>query len=322
MRFCALIALLLTAPLCAAQSLVLELREEAQVGGVYFTVGDIARVQADDVALAERVRAQRVGRAPRIGQTLGVTQIEVGTRVARAFPQMRDELTWQGPRLVRVRGAGQTLLPEDYMPTAESFLNEWLGERYPGYALESLASRTPVSLPFGEVDVTARLPASAATRKRMSVWLDFSVEGQHYRSLPVWFAVEASGPGFIAAANLAAGAAPTSDLVRSATVVITDNCDSLADANQLDGDHRLQRPVLAGQALCAENLEQLPAVARGAELLVTASSGPVVVSTVATALEDGEPGQIIDVRRNRRGVRFAVEVTGMNQARVIGDHDE
>jgi flagella basal body P-ring formation protein FlgA len=275
-------------------------------------------VRADEAVTAERLRAQRIGRAPRIGQTLGITRLALRSRLARAAAELDAELDWRGPIVARVRATGQVLPPDEYVPVADAFLRQYLAERVAQHRVEPLATRTPLKLPFGAVDLRARLPAAATVRKRMSVWLDAYVDGNHYRSVPVWFAVDARAPGFVAAMDLDAGSTPGDAMVRPATIALTGQCQALADGARFDGEFRLRRPVAAGQPVCAEDLDVLPAVVRGDEVLVTARSGPVEVSAVAVALEDGEPGQAIDVRRDRRGERFEVVVTGVKQARVEG----
>lgn len=305
-----------------ARSVAIELVAEAPVTGVFYALEEIARVEAEDPELARRVAARRIGRAPRVGQSHGVSRSDVAARVLHAFPELRGRIEWRGSALVQVRGLGQTLLVEDYVAQAQAALEAWLAPRFAQYRLEPVAARAPVSLPLGAVTVRPRLDSKIVPRRRMSVWLDFYVDAVHYRSLPVWFALSASRPGFVARHDLSAGIRPAPDTLRAAMVPVSGRCERLADETLVGGNVRLLAAVQQGRPLCAENLAPRPAVARGEQLVITARSGPIEVQALATALEDGRPGQTIDVRRGARGKRFAVEVTGVNAARVEGDSYE
>jgi flagella basal body P-ring formation protein FlgA len=87
-------------------------------------------------------------------------------------------------------------------------------------------------------------------------------------------------------------------------------CNEQADASAL-------RDIAAGEALRAGDVGRLPDVLLGAPVQVSASSGGITVTAVATALADARVGDQLDVRLQRPARTLRTRVTARGAAQLM-----
>lgn len=185
-----------------------------------------------------------------------------------------------------------------WVEQARSFLAQQLG------AGDGAWQRVEV-VPVGQVE-RVRIPAEASLQprlvgearaaKRMCVWVDVVVKGRRVQSLPVWFAVSAYRPVAVATRALVAQEAIDSVDVRfEERDVAAINGKAILAGHDFSAQ-RMRRPVGAGQALVASDVEARPTVSRHQEIDVRVSAGSVVIDTKGIALAEGRVGQNILVR--------------------------
>lgn len=171
--------------------------------------------------------------------------------------------------------------------------------------LEQRASRVELSLPreglhgvvvaAGAVRLAARpLSPDASWGRRVSVWVDVHVDGAASRSIVVPVQVRAWQTGWVALRDMAVGTRLVADMLRQDEVDVAAG-GRYAWQGSPDGQV-LRSAVLVGQYLGEHQVMPPRAVARGDQVELVHRLGAVQVVASASALQDGDVGQHIQVR--------------------------
>jgi flagella basal body P-ring formation protein FlgA len=102
----------------------------------------------------------------------------------------------------------------------------------------------------------------------------------------------------------------TGGALRAETREVTHLTDGYFTAPAEIEGKRVRRVITAGAVLRASDVEAIPLVGRGAGVTVAVVLGRVTVTSKATALEDGEIGEIIRVQDHTTGKRLLATVAG------------
>ena len=281
----------------------IELRREAAVQGAQVRLGDVAILHTRDLPSIQRLVALPLGRAPRLGGQTLVRRDEIARWVRSRMGMGRDQVLWSGSEEIRVRSLAQEIPATRLEQIAETALREWLASRTSRYSVQARALPGDLKLPAGEIQVKARpIAGNAEPAARMVVWLDLQVGGRFVRALPVSFAVDAYREGWVAPERVARGVVLTPAMVAREEVKITGR--STGAALPIEGSRPSETPagwrttkVLAeGEAITALNAAPAPLIARGEWVLLRLKSGAVELERRAQAMQDGDLGQIVQVR--------------------------
>lgn len=149
--------------------------------------------------------------------------------------------------------------------------------------------------PAGVLGLRARVPEGASLARRLVVNVDISVDGRHWRTEPVWFAVQAWRDVWVARVPLAAGQlASAANLVVERREAAASISPPLPASLPLDG-LRLRQALPAGAVLTAAAVEPRPAVARQQSIEVRVSAGGIELQTTGVALADARIGELVKV---------------------------
>jgi flagella basal body P-ring formation protein FlgA len=130
-----------------------------------------------------------------------------------------------------------------------------------------------------------------------------------------WFAVTGIRRVLVSAHALAARAAVTAaDATADERDVLALGCEPV---EQIDATARWRttRPLVAGAALCASDLERAPEVERDGRVTCTTQRGAIRVSRVFTAAADARTGERVRLRDRASGATLMAIVTGPGLAR-------
>lgn len=165
-----------------------------------------------------------------------------------------------------------------------------------------------LAVPAGKVSLKARVPEGAVLSRRMVVNVDVDIDGRHWRTVPVWFAVQAWRAVWVARTPLKPGQLADTDAFtperRDVTALAS---PPLAATQPLDG-LRLRGPLAPGAVLTAAQVETRPAVARQQSVSVKVNAGPVELQTVGVALSDGRIGEVVRVLNPESMQSYAARV--------------
>jgi len=200
---------------------------------------------------------------------------------------------------------------------AEEALRAQLAPSFVKVQLQALqAPAADVSLHAGESVRARRVQWAGSPARRMTVWMDIVSRAQVVRTIPVEIEVRAYVNGWEASADIRPGVATLNEanLQRAEVDVATLGTTPWREA--LDG-YRLRKPLLAGQILTAAHVERVSAVTRGQLVDVKASDGDLRIDGQARALQDGQVGDLIQVRLARSSAAVMGRVIGASVVEVV-----
>jgi flagella basal body P-ring formation protein FlgA len=302
-----LLLLLACAPAGAATRLTL--KAGVAVPGARVTLADVAD-GGERAALA----AIDLGAAPLPGYTARFTRAELARLLrARALPY---ELA--GAEAVAVDRSSQSFDQQGVLAAAEAELRRLWDGQAERLALRLAAPLPELQLPQGQVKLQARALAAGARRSRVTVWVDVLLDGAFVRTVPVPYEVQAWRQVLVATRALAAGATPGCESLvpRERDIAALDGAPAANDCHAVAG--RLRRALPQDAVLQAQQLQAERAVAQGESVALRLFDGAIALESRATALDDGDVGQRIDVKPANGNSAVRAEVIGPGLVRITG----
>ena len=296
----------------------IELLSQVVVAGRDYSLSDIAQIEGSNSGAVEKLAQIRVGISPQRGYVEQISKSKVRSHIERNAPRLKDKIVWRGSEITKIKMVGNRVDAGTYKATAERFLVDWLDARVDTSSVSFRGKAEDLFVPEGELTLTPRVLPSASLAKRMNVWIDVAIDGHHYQSVPVWFAVEAYADALVAKAEIARGS-----VFRSASFTKERVDISLIDGElfvpEVDGlGLRVKTSLREGEVLLQNNLEPVPPVIKGQQVAVQSNIGSVRVTAMATALEDGHKGDRVEVQRLDGEATYTVWVVGEGAATVGG----
>jgi flagellar basal body P-ring formation protein FlgA len=277
------------------------LRAEAAVSGPEVRLGDLAVLHTQDLPTIQRLVALPMGNAPRVGADVLVTRSAIASWLRNQLGTASTQLLWSGPDKTRVRRVHQQISGIRLQGAAEDVLREWLAQRVTRYSVQPLAAPNELQVPSGEVQLTPRaLPEGARLSPRMVVWLDVHVGGEFVRVVPVTFTVDAYRDAWISRPGVPQGVSLSAGMLEQREVKVGWPSMHTASAGEVPRAWRTTRAIPAGEPITVRNVAAAPLVGRGDWVVLRLKSGLVEVESRAQALQDGQLGQLVQVRSNER----------------------
>jgi flagellar basal body P-ring formation protein FlgA len=295
------------------------LRAENAVAGAFFKLSEIATVSAGDEQLERELAALRVGRSPRAGTVLALKPVEVERVIARLKPELRQRLRVEGAQTASVRrGPLQSVEPARVRESAARALEVFLAERYSRFEIEPLGEPGGAfAVPEGRLELKPRIAAAGSVPARLTVWMELYIDGFHYQSLPVAFAVRGYQPVLAARSALRAGERVRTDELAVREEQVAGYAEAPVPADLEAATLRLKRPLAAGEVLTWRHAEQAPAVSRNQEITVRLAVGAIALEAPAVATQDARPGEVIRVRTAASRQTYSARVTGPGTAEAL-----
>lgn len=293
----------------------LRFKKRAEIAKSTYDLGDIAVLDGLSQQLKSRLAGAEIGRTPRPGLWTQVTQSEVAAVLERDLPGVGRRLQWQGPAFIRIRGNGVRCDMGLLQQSARDVLLERLQGKYDQVSIHPVGELKPVVTTAGRVSFHPKLSPGSRLQKRMAVWVDVRVDGRHFQTVPVWFAVTVRMPVWVAQRPIS----PKQEVPRESVAQDVRDIAGLASdpltATSLHG-LRAARKLSSGKIITTEDVEPIPAVSKGEVITVYASYGTVRLQVKAVALTDGRLSQQIVVKNPGSGESFRATVIGKKLAMV------
>jgi len=318
-RFISLSALIFASLLLPASAneevVVLKLRAQAGVSATNYTLGEVAAVMANS-DLKSELEKMPLGIAPRLGYPEAVSRARILKFIESRHPELRGRIGWQGGKSVTVRSIGVQFDRQNIIAAARDFLYARLTPEFEPVEVTPVGKIDDLYHPAGAFAVVPRINDAERLNKRMCVWLDVAINGEHYRSIPVWFAVSAYKTVWVAKNDLPVRhvitaddfAAEQRDIAGISAAVFSDDLNSVW----------LKKPMTAGAVFLTENVEQIPPVRRAQDVRVKVISGKVELETRGIALQDGKIGQRVQIARHDNAKIYFAQVQGEGMVLVDG----
>lgn len=298
-----------------AAAIGVTLTDDTTVTTRVYSLAQVATVRGER-GIVGRVAAVELGRAPRPGHWVKLTRHEIAARLERVIPGISRQLTWSGAESVRVAAVGVAYPGSLISEFATEVLRTALYRRYDRVDIELTSEPDDIIVPAGKLELAVSGLEDIIPTKRMVVWVDAQVDGEHYQSLPVWYGVTIQADVVTAARDLKRHEVVASSDLRTANVDITTvRGTPVVDPNELVG-LRVLIPIAAGDVLLDGIAEPPPAIQEGQMIDVVASSGRVILRGKAIALADGDLHERIAVRNPKSGESYFATVTGPGHVRA------
>jgi flagella basal body P-ring formation protein FlgA len=284
---------------CRAQEATVVLKARAELAGATFQLGDIAEVRSTDPRLANELREIPVGKTPRIGYTQSVRRDDLADLLARRDPRWRAALAWSGATAVNVVAiGGQQIDTGALIDAAAQALRSAIGDRYASLRISPVGTLDALTVPTGIWQAVTQVVAGTGVTvaKRMSVLVHISVNGQPYRTIPLWFTVEANRSVAVADADMPAGESLRPEKFSSRVVDVTQLAADPVLPESIAPTMRLRQPLARGALLLGSHVEARPHVTRHQSVEIKVVSGPIRIETTGVALTDGRIGELVRVR--------------------------
>jgi flagella basal body P-ring formation protein FlgA len=267
------------------------LEPQARVRGTEIELGAIAKVEGDDAAEVERVRALRLGYAPAPGYSRLLAGARLETEVERLLPGV--EATFVGAPSCRVLPTTELLTAAQLSAAAKAEIARWSEGR--DIELEPLSSLADLEIPSGEKPFELRaLIADAALRPGpLNVPVRVMVDGQLYRTVWSNWRVTVFEEVNVLRSALRAGESLAPELFERRRVALTaGNTDTPASLGQALGA-RAARDMAAGHVLRQSDVKLETLVKRGDTLFLEIRRGAITARVAATADQDARAGDRI-----------------------------
>ena len=299
----------------ASESVVIALRDRADVTGDQIRLADIAELRGGDAFLRQRLASFKVAPTPRLG----------ASRTVR-----HDDLR----RLLRRHLGEHPFMIEGSSVKVERPVAEYAGALFSDAARNHLLShlqRTRTDLtkmdiapvaemdsvrgPVGQWRIVPRQIQGDGLAKRVCVWLDLDINGATYRTIPVWLRVSA----FRSVLTVRRAHDFREPIAARDLVAEERDVAALRSAPLEAGKEglRARRSIAAGATVLAADVESQPPVLADQEVDVRAVVGSIAIDTRAVAEKEGDVGDVIRVRNPSSTQTYVVRVVGVGKTLAI-----
>ena len=301
MSMCLLGAVALAGPL-RAQEATITLKARAEIAAAKVHLGDIAEVRSHDRRLLSRLREVEIAETPRIGYALSVRRDDLANLLARHDSARTARLSWEGPAEVSVRARGTQFDAASLVDEAARALYGTIVERqrYTAVRIAPVGNLDTLTLPSGVVQAVPQV-VTVGVAKRMCVSMHVSVDGLPYRTIPVWFSVEADRQVATANVDMPAGETLLPEKFSTRIVDATAFRSDPLSPESIGPALRLKHPLARGAPLLQAHVDARPPVVRDQVVEVRVMSGPIRIDTTAIAMADGRLGEVVRVRSAGNG---------------------
>lgn len=268
---------------------------EPAVSGDVIRLGEIARIESEDPALADKLQALEVGRAALPGQSRVVS---VGTLRLR----MRQARLPERQIVIESPADAFPVLTRYEALSAEALKNaveRWYAE----YAVLPPEARLVLTVnagdeivPPGHVEIKVAL--DAPRWGNVAVPLEIHVDGRLYKRVFASAEALVEQPVWVATRSFARGEEVSEDDVE---LVVRRFSQPVAGPQDWREGLRTTRFVREGTPLTWENVEPVPDVRKGERVLIIAQKGSVLVQVAGEILADGRIGEKVAARNLSSG---------------------
>lgn len=298
--------------LCKVESYCFKLKSSARVKGNLIELSEVIELGVNKNKMSDKLLSLPVGRVPRNKYGSYVLLKNVKAAVERAFPGVYANAVWIGVDKIKINTIKRKIDSYKYLNMAsEHVVDKISSEGTTGLSVAVTGKYKDIQVPEGDILLSPQSMADSFLTKRMCVWIDIFVDGEHYRSLPVWFVVEANREVLAAKFDVNTTDYLTAKQFDLKVLDVTDLSSRPVTLNDLHGNWRVKRKLKSGEILTKDLLEIAPDVFKGQKVKVRAKVGNVSLETVATAMEDGSVGSRVRVNKPDTDIMYSTKVVDL-----------
>lgn len=273
-----------------------QLQPRIQVRSTPVLLSDLAKVSGPDETLNEKVRKLSFAKVPRLDGPISFSRREIERRIRQSVPAADAQVSLQGADEVHVELKTQLLDRSELEAVARQQLDTLLQAHAQGaYSAIVDDDQQRYELPMGIVRLTAQPAFRSQLAKRIAIWVDIYVDQRHVKTIPVPFRISVPGPVYRLKRAVSAGDIVTQKDVAVAQVDLAALPSAAWSANKTSSGWKATRSLPVSAIVLRNDLVARSAVSRGDVVRIILNSPGVVIERAGQALQDGEPGQVIDI---------------------------
>lgn len=302
------------APSAMASDLKAVFHASAEVRGEEVRVGDIAVITGPECTVKNELADLVITKVSRPGQSVTIRQSYLANRL-RASGLPMEAVVLELPDRVVVRRAAQELQPDWIRTIVKDYLTQIEPYRSGDWELVSLRSGSLPDLPEGDLGYRIMAqPSSSPTYLNLTVYL--TVDGREAGQVRVSTRLNVFGHALIAASRMERDHRVGPEDIRLERISLSRlGKGTLIDPSQALGltvRHRIQ----TGQPISDRDLYRAAAIDRGDMVTIVAEHGPMRITSMGQAKQDGAIGDNISVMNVNSKKVIVAEVIGPNTVRV------
>jgi flagellar basal body P-ring formation protein FlgA len=285
-------------PLYAEESLLgLNLSEKAAVVGPQVTLGEVAEITGNNVAMIERVRRLVVSRAAPAGERIKISRGYIKVVLRREGFSL-DDFTFGGVDTTEVLTQSQEFFPGDLLPEAKSFVLKEINEPSEDIEVKLDGTYKEMLLPAGKIAANFRPSFSGKYEGEVLLTVELGVDGHLIKVLPLRLIVDIYRPAVVTTKRVEKGEEFTVRniaLVREPSSKVLQGC--FRQLNYVLG-RKASELLIPDTVIRINEIFDPPVVLRGKIVQAIIRLGNVELTVDARAIEDGKAGDIIRVENS------------------------
>ena len=296
---------------CNAE-VILTMRDKVIVNESIVKLADVVEMFSGDARYINKIKSMNV---LNLGNTVHYKRIDQDVLSSIIRSKIGGvNVVFNGSNNTVVKVKTQKINIDDIVNEITDDISQLIAPITEDYTVKYISKIKNFSIPAGLVSYKYKLPSSVI-KKRVSVWTDIYVNSMPYKSIPLWFDIKVLDDVAVATTKLKAGK----------NLNLNDFALEKKDLTLLDKDVlkskdvknlRVTKSILPGEVLSYSLLGEIPLVSRGQKVKVISSYGNVSIFVKGYALDDGDLGESVRVKRNgtKRIFNAVVEKQGLVSA--------
>lgn len=288
---------------------------EAMVAADEITIGAIADVQGDAADLVALIRNIVVGQAPQPGEERSLYGPYLATRLKQAGLDETDFIL-DAPAKIRVTRAAQRL--ESTM--LENIVRQALTRQMPQDAaqvtIRDLQGLEDLVVPPGPLHYNVAFPRHNDFTGRVAFTLEVRVHGKLARRLYGNVHVDVLQKVVTLTRAIAPQEVITAADIRLQAVSLARASQQIVTRPEEIIGRRARRALPANTAIRSRDIEVLPLIHKGDQVLIIAESDLIKVTAIGEALEHGQQGETIRIKNPASNREIRAVVIGPKTVRI------
>ncbi|AJQ25935.1 flagellar basal body P-ring formation chaperone FlgA [Pelosinus fermentans] len=281
-----------------AESTVVVFDEQVRVSGAaVINLGQLAKISGDDEENNQKLRQLKIGDAPVPGSSFVLTKEVINMRLAAAGIDLASAM-WIIPDRVTVIGDSQVISAQTLLDKGTNTIRDQVGPnvKYDDLHIFYVGREQDVTVPVGNVALSASLPYGIRYNTPTTVMISISVDGQAVTKVGLRFKVNLYRLVTVAARQVNAREIFTEDDLRYERMDTGQIAAGfITDKNKLLG-LMARRLITPGMVISDSMVNKPVIVKRGNMVTLTAFIGNIEVIASGQAMQDGYENQLIRIK--------------------------
>ncbi len=309
-------------PLYAEESLLaIHLSEKSTVVGPQVSLGEVAEIVGNNVAMIERARRLVISRAAPAGERIRISQGYIKVILRREGFSL-DDFTFGGADSTEVLTQSQDFFPSDLLPDAKSFILKQTNESAENVVVELEGINKKILLPAGNVSASFRPSFSGKYEGEVLLTAELKVDGHLIRVLPLRLTVTLYCRAVVTTKRIEKGekfTAQNISLLREPSSKVLHGC-----FRQMSYilDRRASMTLIPETVIQVNDIFDPPVVLRGEIVQAIMRLGNVELTVDARAIEDGKAGDVIRIENSESHKVLRAKVLDEKTVLIQSDEPE